>query len=63
MELRQLNSFCLIVERGSLKEAAKRCYLTPSAVSLQIKALEQELGWKLFELKARPDSPGRNVLL
>src|SRR5215212_4223476 len=61
MELRQLNSLCLIVECGSLKEAAKRCYLTPAAVSLQIKALEQELGWKIFELKGRKlalTSPG-----
>lgn len=53
MEIRQLNSLCMIVECGSLKEAAKRCFLTPSALSLQIKALEQELGLKLFELKGR----------
>ncbi|MGH9819760.1 MAG: LysR family transcriptional regulator, partial [Pyrinomonadaceae bacterium] len=53
MEFRQLNSLCLIVQCGSLKEAAKRCFLTPSAISLQIKALEQELGSKLFELKGR----------
>ena len=44
---------CLIVQCGSLKEAAKRCFLTPSAISLQIKALEQELGLKVFELKGR----------
>lgn len=53
MELRQLNSLCLIVQCGSLKDAARRCFLTPSAISLQIKALEQELGLKLFELKGR----------
>jgi DNA-binding transcriptional LysR family regulator len=53
MELRQLNSFCRIVECGTLKEAARRCFLTPSAVSQQIKTLEQELGSKLFELKGR----------
>jgi DNA-binding transcriptional LysR family regulator len=53
MELRQLNSLCLIVQCGSLKEAANRCFLTPSAISLQIKGLEQELGVKIFELKAR----------
>jgi len=53
MELRQLNSFCRIVQCGSLKEAAKRCFLTPSALSQQIKALEQELGLKLFELRGR----------
>lgn len=53
MELRQLNSFCRIVQCGSLKEAAKRCFLTSSAISQQIKTLEQELGVKLFELKGR----------
>ena len=53
MELRQLNSFCQIVQSGTLKEAARRCFLTPSAVSQQIKTLEQELGLKLFELKGR----------
>jgi DNA-binding transcriptional LysR family regulator len=53
MEIRQLNSFCRIVQCGTLKEAARRCFLTPSAVSQQIKSLELELGSKLFELKGR----------
>lgn len=53
MELRQLNSFCQIVQCGTLKDAAKRCFLTPSAVSQQIKTLEHELGLKLFKLKGR----------
>src|SRR5215813_8998660 len=53
MELRQLKSLCFIVKHGSLKEAAKRSFLTPAAVSLQIKSLEQELGVKIFELKGR----------
>ena len=53
MEITQLNSFCWIVKSGSLKDAAKRCFLTPSALSLQIKALEQELALKLFDHKGR----------
>lgn len=53
MEFRQLNSFCQIVLCGNLKDAAKRCFLTPSALSQQIKTLERELGLKLFELKGR----------
>jgi DNA-binding transcriptional LysR family regulator len=53
MEIRQLNRFCWIVQSGSLKDAAKRCFLTPSALSLQIKALEQDLALKLFEHKGR----------
>ncbi|HXG50861.1 MAG TPA: LysR family transcriptional regulator [candidate division Zixibacteria bacterium] len=53
MELRQLKSLCLIARYGSVKEAAKRCFLTSSAVSLQIKTLEKELGVKLFEQAGR----------
>jgi LysR family hydrogen peroxide-inducible transcriptional activator len=49
MEIRQLKSLCLIAQYGSVKEAAKRSFLTSSAVSLQIKMLERELGIKLFE--------------
>ncbi|MGH7825647.1 MAG: LysR family transcriptional regulator [Candidatus Binatia bacterium] len=49
MEIRQLNSLCLIARYGSVKEAAKRSFLTSSAVSLQIKTLERELGIKIFE--------------
>lgn len=66
MELRQLNSFCQIVQCGTLKEAARRCFLTPSAVSQQIKSLEEELGLKLFELKGRKlalTSKGENFYL
>ena len=53
MEIRQLNSFCWIVQSGPLKDAAKRCFLTHSALSLQIKALEQELALNLFDHKGR----------
>jgi DNA-binding transcriptional LysR family regulator len=48
MELRQLKSLCLSAQHGTVKEAAERSFLTSSAVSLQIKTLEQELGVKLF---------------
>jgi DNA-binding transcriptional LysR family regulator len=48
MELRQLKSLCLIARYGTVKEAAKRSFLTSSAVSLQIKMLEGELGIKIF---------------
>jgi DNA-binding transcriptional LysR family regulator len=61
MELRQLNSFCWIVQSGSLKDAAKRCFLTRSAISLQIKALEHELALKLFDYKGRKLALTRRV--
>jgi DNA-binding transcriptional LysR family regulator len=49
MELRQLKSLCLIAQHGTMKEAAERSFLTSSAISLQIKMLERELGIKLFD--------------
>ena len=43
MELRHLRSFVLVAETASFRVAASRCYLTQSAVSQHIKALEEEL--------------------
>ncbi len=49
MELRQLKSFCLIAEYGTIKDAAERSFRTPPAICLQIQQLERELGTKLLE--------------
>ena len=50
------------MQSGSLKDAAKRCFLTPSALSLQIKALEQELALKLFDHKGKLElTPQREI--
>lgn len=48
MELRHLRSFILVAETASFSVAASRCYLTQSAVSQHIKALEEELKCKLL---------------
>ena len=48
MELRNLRSFVLVAETSSFSIAASRCYLTQSAVSQHIKALEEELKCKLL---------------
>lgn len=48
MELRQLKYFLGIAETGRFSEASKQCFITQSAVSQQIKALEEELGMQLF---------------
>ena len=48
MELRNLRSFVLVAETSSFSVAATRCYLTQSAVSQHIKALEEELKCKLL---------------
>lgn len=48
MELRQLKYFVVIAETGSFSEASRRCFLTQSAISQQIKNLEDELKTVLF---------------
>jgi len=51
--LRNLRAFCVAAERRSFKIAADELFLTPSAVSHQIKELEDTLGVRLFERKTR----------
>ena len=53
MELRQLQYFRAICETGSFTKAANQCYVSQSAVSQQIKALEAELGYALTERRGR----------
>src|ERR1700722_20682111 len=48
-----LRAFQLAAASGSFKTAASQLFLTPSAVSHQIRALEEELGVPLFHRGAR----------
>lgn len=48
MELRQLQYFIGIAETGHFSEASRNMFVTQSAVSQQIKMLEEELGTQLF---------------
>lgn len=48
MELRHLRSFVYVAETKSFSIAATRCFVTQSAVSQHVKALEDELGCKLL---------------
>lgn len=48
MEIRQLKYFVGVAEAGSISEASRRFYLSQSAISQQIKALEEELCTTLF---------------
>lgn len=48
MELKHLRSFVFVAETGSFSIAATRCYITQSAISQHIKALEDELKCQLF---------------
>jgi LysR family transcriptional regulator, glycine cleavage system transcriptional activator len=51
--LRLLRAFCLAARYTSFKDAADRLALTPSAVSHQVKELEEQLGVVLFERRTR----------
>ena len=47
--LRQIRYFQSVVRNNSFSEAAEECHISQSAISQQIKALEQELGFSLLE--------------
>ena len=51
--LKQLRAFCYAVKFGSIARAAEALFLSPSSVSLQLSALEKELGAHLLE-RTRP---------
>jgi DNA-binding transcriptional LysR family regulator len=52
MELRQLRYFVAVAEEANISRAAKKIFLTQSALSRQIKALEDEIGQCLLERQA-----------
>lgn len=54
LELRHLKTLLALKETGSVSLAAKRVYLTQSALSHQIKLLEEQYGLPLFERKTTP---------
>lgn len=53
LDLDQLQTFCAISDCHSFTEAARRVNKTQSAVSMQIKRLEERLGQSLFKREGR----------
>lgn len=51
--LKQMKYFQAVVRCGSFTEAAQECYISQSAISQQIQALEQELGVRLLDRRNR----------
>jgi len=63
--LKQLRAFCAVARTGKMTDAAEELFLSQSAISLQIKALEEDLNIVLFErrgprIQLTPD--GRKLL-
>lgn len=54
MNLRALRTLVTIAETGSFRAAARRLHMTESAVSLQMKGLEDALGAVVFDRSRRP---------
>jgi len=53
ISLRGLRTFCVAARYESFRAASQELFITPSAVSHQIKRLEQALGQRLFDRKSR----------
>lgn len=62
---RQLRAFHFVAEQRSFARAADRLYMTPSGVSVLIKELERQLGFRLFDRTTRQvelTAHGRDLL-
>lgn len=57
--LKPLRAFCQVVRLGSISRAAEALYLSQPAITLQLQALERELGARLFERSGRRLTPTR----
>jgi DNA-binding transcriptional LysR family regulator len=53
MEVRQLQTFCVLVEELNFTRTAERVHTVQSNVTSQIKSLEEELGTQLFDRLAK----------
>jgi DNA-binding transcriptional LysR family regulator len=53
MDLERLRHFIVVADRASLREAGDVVGLSPSALSRSLKALEAELGTRLFRVEGR----------
>src|SRR5207237_7209239 len=62
MDFDQLNTFLEVARLSSFSKAAETCFRTQPAISAQIRALEEEIGAKLFDRsggKVSLTSPGK----
>ena len=60
MEIRQLQYFLAIAQDTSMTEASKKLHVSQSTLSSSIKALENELGFPLFDRDGKRLLPNAN---
>jgi len=53
LSLRQLRAFLAVAQESSMTRAATRLHLTPSALSMLVRGMEDDLGMRLFERTTR----------
>ena len=57
--MKPLRAFCQVARLGSVSRAASALFLSQPAITLQLQALERELGVRLFERVGRRLTPTR----
>jgi len=57
LDTRFLETLLLVIERGSLADAARTLHITPAAVSQRIQTLENEIGHELLQRTGRTVRP------
>jgi len=53
LSLRQLRAFLAVAQEASMTRAAAKLHLTPSALSMLVRGMEDDLGTRLFERTTR----------
>ena len=53
LSLRQLRAFLTVAQETSMTRAATRMHLTPSALSMLVRSMEDDLGFRLFDRTTR----------
>ncbi len=61
MDIRHLQTLVAVAEAESFANAADQLFITPAAVSQQIRQLEEELGLELFDRTIRPPQLNANA--
>jgi LysR family transcriptional regulator, benzoate and cis,cis-muconate-responsive activator of ben and cat genes len=54
LNLKQLRYFCEVVNTGNARSAAEKLFVAPTAISMQLSALEDILGGQLLDRSSRP---------